>query len=81
MSGQIGSATSQIQQNIIQNSPQQNAQKSVQREVKQELQNQSAGSGTENFQKLAQDILAKRAAGEAVIQPTIERGQVVDITV
>ena len=80
MSGQIGQ-TPLIQPNIIQNSQQNNAQKAVQREsVAPDTTNQSA-SQNQNFQKIAADILAARASGDATVKPTIDRGQVVDILV
>lgn len=82
MTGQIGQAP-QIQPNIIQNSVQQNAQKSLQRESQAQprtVESKPQGQN-QNFQKLAEQILAQRSANTEVVKPTIERGQVVDLLV
>ena len=77
---QIGS-TPQIQPNIIQNSPQDNAQKAVRQNVQAREEQTSPAPENKNFQKLAEDILAKRASGDAVQKPAIERGQVIDLLI
>lgn len=81
MTGQIGQGP-QIQTNIIQNSVQQNAQKAV---IQKETQPQAADSRpqgqNQNFQKLAEEILAQRSANTETVKPTIDRGQVVDLLV
>lgn len=86
MSGSIGQ-TPQIQPNVIQQNAQQNAQRSVNRDAQQGSSNNSSrevaqAQSNQNFQQLAQDIIASRAeapvsGGNAAPQ----RGQVLDILV
>lgn len=76
-----------IQPNIIQDSPQQNAQKNIQTKVDVQTRAQDKGttqvevSGNSNFQKIAQDILAKRAENTETFKPAVERGQIVNLLV
>jgi hypothetical protein len=82
MTAQIGQSQ-QIQPNIIQNSVQQNAQKIVQRDAQpkpQTVDSRPQGQN-QNFQKLAEQILAQRSANTETVKPTIDRGQVVDLLV
>jgi hypothetical protein len=84
MSGAIGSTPTQIQPNIIQNSVQQNAQKTVQRETTQQQapnREVAQAQSNQNFQKIAQDIIASRAEAPVVDSGSSQRGQVVDILV
>lgn len=81
---QIGQ-TPQLQPGLIQNSQPQPSS-NQQKPVRQEAQSRGNTGGQDvdtntNFQKLAEDILAKRASGEAVQRPAVERGQVLDIVV
>lgn len=77
----IGQAP-QLQPNLIQSAPQQVSQKPVQQQQSQSKQNQSIEfSENKNFQKLAEDILAKRSSGEVTQKPAIERGQVLDLVI
>ena len=78
---QIGQAPL-LQPNLIQSTPQQSVPKPVQPQA-QKAQNSSSPAQSENrnFQKLAEDVLAKRASGEAVQRPAVERGQVLDLLV
>lgn len=80
MSGSIGSSTSQVQPNIIQNSVQQNAQQSVQRQVQKPTPEVAQTTQNQNFQKLAENIIAQRANADAV-QQAPQRGQVVNLLV
>ena len=80
MSGTIGS-TPQIQPNIIQNSVQKNAQQSVQRDAQKPSAENTQVNQNQNFQKLAQDIIAQRTSSTEVSQQAAERGQVVDLLV
>jgi hypothetical protein len=77
---QIGQVP-QYQPNIIQNSPQQNAQKTVQQQVQKQQTEITEQPKNENFQKLAEQVLAKRASGEAVQKLVADRGQVIDLLV
>lgn len=81
MSGSIGS-TPQITPNTIQNSMQNNAQQSVQRQTQQPQRDVAqAPQQNQNFQQLAQEIIAQRASGETQQQQATQRGQVVDLLV
>ena len=80
MSGSIGS-TPQIQPNTIQNSVQNNAQQSVQRQAQQPQREAVQAPQNQNFQQLAQEIIAQRASGETQQQQATQRGQVVDLLV
>ena len=72
----------QLQPNLIQSAPQQVSRQPVQSQTQQTRQDQSPDvSETKNFQKLAEQVLAKRASGEVVQKPAIERGQVLDLVV
>lgn len=79
----IGQAP-QLQPNLIQTAVQQD---SSQRQVQQQAQQarsettSRASAETQNFQKLAEEVLAKRASGESVQRPAVERGQVLDMLV
>lgn len=76
--------TPPLQPGLIQNQPQSQTQKQPVRQdtaQRQETQGRDVLSSNTNFQKLAEDILAKRAAGEATQRPAVERGQVLDIIV
>ena len=44
-------------------------------------QNAKQGSANKNFQNLAESILAKRQGGDQQLEPAIQRGSVLDITV
>jgi len=77
MSGSIGS-TPQITPNTIQNSVQNNAQQSIQRQAQQPQRDVAQAQSNQNFQKIAEDIIAQRANNEAV-QQAPSRGQVVDL--
>jgi len=81
MSGSIGQ-TPQLQSNVIQNSVQQNAQKSINRQA-QPGQNQDVAKAqsNQNFQKIAQDIIASRADAPVTDSGSSQRGQVVDLLV
>ena len=79
MSGSIGS-TPQVTPNIIQNSVQQNAQQSIQRQTQQPQREVAQPAQNQNFQKLAENIIAQRANAETV-QQAPSRGQVVDLLV
>lgn len=80
MSSTIGS-TSQVSANIIQNNGQRNTDQTVRREQQQPSQTTvQATKSAENYQKIAEDIIAKRASGQAQQQSPI-RGQVVDLLV
>jgi hypothetical protein len=83
MSAQIGAAGPQIQQNVIQNSVQQNAKQAVEQKVRDNAPNQvkPQQDQNQNFQKLAEQVLANRANGTEVQKPSVERGQVVDLLV
>ena len=76
-----------IQPNIIQDSLQQNAQKNIQTKVDVQSRTQDRSStqvevsGNSNFQKIAQDILAKRAENTESFKPAFERGQIVNLLV
>ena len=80
MSGSIGS-TPQIQPNIIQNSVQKNAQQAVQRDSQQPNAEVAQSNQNQNFQKLAQDIIAQRTNSTEISQQAAQRGQVVDLLV
>lgn len=79
MSGSIGS-TPQILPNTIQNSVQNNAQQSIQRQTQQPQREVAQTQQNQNFQKLAENVIAQRANSENV-QQAPSRGQVVDLLV
>ncbi len=80
MSSSIGSAP-QIQPNIIQNSVQQNAQQAVKRQTQQSSAPVAQAQQNQNFQQIAQDIIAQRTSSAEVSQQANQRGQVVDLLV
>ena len=82
---QIGQAP-QFQPNVIRDSFQQPQKQPAKPQEKPIAEEKTLSSGlqqqsNQNYQKLAQDILAKRAAGEAVQRSAVERGQVVNLLV
>jgi cytochrome c553 len=74
----------QFTPSVVQNSPQQDVAK---QQTQQKSQRDSGSAevaqaqSNQNFQAIAQEIIASRAAEPATTQPQPSRGQVVDILV
>ena len=80
MSGQIGSVP-QFQPGVVQQKVQQQTTQPAKPDVKAPSAEVAQANQNQNFQKLAQDIIAKRADAPVESQPAQGRGQIVNLLV